>query len=74
MIPFLVVAVFFVPPIVLAWSLCRIAAEADSWCPADDDDVYCIYCDGTDLDDWGEPGWWSCRPCQMLFEIKEPLR
>ena len=42
--------------------------------PADLDDVYCPHCDGTDLDDWGEPGWWSCRPCQMLFEIKEPTR
>ena len=74
MIPLLIVAVIVVPPLVVGWSLCRAAALGDLMLDADDADAYCPYCDGTDLDDWGEPGWWSCRPCQMLFEIKEPLR
>lgn len=57
----------------LTLSLCRAAALADE-ALADFADVYCPLCDGTDLDDWGEPGWWSCRPCQHLFEMKEPSR
>ena len=53
---------------------CARSLAAGDFDPCDDDDVYCPHCDSTDLDDWGEPGWWSCRPCQMLFEIKEPTR
>lgn len=72
MIPLLIVAAVIVaPPLVLGWSLCRAAARGD-YDPADIDDVFCPTCDGTDLDDWGEPGWWACRDCKMLFNFKEP--
>ena len=73
MIPFIILGVLIVPPLFVALALARAAGEMDdaidSW-----DDVFCPHCDSDDLDDWGEPGWWSCRACQMMFEIKEPTR
>ena len=46
---------------------CARAFAAGDFDPCDDDDVYCPHCGSEDIYDWGEPGWWSCHGCQMMF-------
>ena len=64
------VIVVFASAALFAWSLCRAAARGDI-CPSPDvGDVYCPHCDGIDVSDWGDDGWWSCHGCQVMFEVK----
>jgi ribosomal protein L37AE/L43A len=69
MIAFIVLGVLAVPA-VFAWSLCRIAADADNrmdvW-----DVEFCPHCDSERLEDWGEGGWRVCQECHMMFDLGE---
>jgi ribosomal protein S27AE len=69
MIVVAIAVVVVVPPLLVAWSLCRAAAYGDDMF-ADLDDVRCPRCGSSDVYDF-EDDWWACHGCQMMFESTE---
>jgi hypothetical protein len=69
MIVVAIAVVVVVPPLLVAWSLCRAAAYGDDML-ADLDDVCCPRCGSHDVYDF-EEDWWACHGCQMMFESTE---